>query len=113
MAAKYNITLDAGSDFTLHLSLKTQTGEVISLIGASARMQVKCKYSEDFFFDELTTSNGRIVIDEDMLTLTFPHDVTEKYEKHSGVYDIKLTQSDGSVIRILEGRLNVYPSVTR
>lgn len=113
MAAKYDIALDAGSDFTLHLSFKSKTGQTLNLSGASARMQIKCKHSEEACFDELSTSNGRIVIEDDRISLKFPHNVTENYEKNAGVYDIKLTQADGTVLRVLEGRVTATPGVTR
>lgn len=112
MAAKYDFSLDKGSDFTLHLAFKDKAGKALELEGTTAKMHIKCRCTDPAPFDELTTENGRITLANDRISLIFPHDVSRKYEAQTGVYDLLVTLQSGRVLRMLEGRLTVRPGVT-
>lgn len=116
MAARYNITLDAGADYTLHLDFKDDAGNVIDYSGRSARMQVRKRHNSEEVIDELSTENGRILIDAEGMTLIFPHEVSIAYKTLEGLYDILVLEDDSTGserVRVIEGTFKANPGITR
>ena len=62
----------------------------------------------------LSTLDGTIVLDEAACTirLTIPATVTEALTWRSGVYDLELVSLDGTVTRLLAGKIKVVDEVT-
>lgn len=113
--ATYAIKLNQGSTYTLPLILKDGEGALIDLSGYSAAMQIRIVPEAEEVIDELSTDNGRIVIDAEngKLTLSFPHAVTETYPAGQFFYDIEIVSADDEVTRILQGRIFISAEVTR
>lgn len=113
--ATYAIKLNQGSTYTLPLILKDGEGALIDLSGYSAAMQIRIVPEAEEVIDELSTDNGRIVIDAEngKLTLSFPHEVTEQYPAGQFFYDIEIVSADDEVTRILQGRIFINAEVTR
>ena len=113
--ATYAIKLNQGSSYTLPLVLKDGEGALIDLSGYSAAMQIRIVPEAEEVIDELSTDNGRIVIDAEngKLTLSFPHEVTEADPAGQFFYDIEITSSDDEVTRILQGKIFINAEVTR
>ena len=118
MAQYEEITIDQGADVTIRLELVDTSGDKKDLTVYSAAAKAKSTYSSDSdnTFDFITSvvsppTDG--VLD---LTLT---NVQTNAMKAPGryVYDVELffVDSGSSTIveRVLEGQLNVNPSVTR
>lgn len=113
---KLKLSLPQGADHRQHLTWKAGTPPVpVDLTGCSARMQVRAKIDAPEVLDELSTGNGRIVLGgaDGAIELVFPHAVSAAYAWRSGVYDLELTMSDGTVRRLLQGQVAVDPEVTR
>lgn len=113
--ATYAIKLNQGSSYTLPLVLKDGDGNLVNLSGYSAAMQIRIVPEAEDVIDELSTGNGRIVIDAEngKLTLSFPHEVTEAYPAGQFFYDIEIVSADDEVTRILQGRIFINAEVTR
>jgi hypothetical protein len=114
MAARLNLECEQGATFSRILVLKDSTGAVIDITGATADMQVRETVNAADILVELSTTNGRIVVDgtNGKLTLTISASDTASLTLN-GVYDLKVTYLSGTVDRILEGEFVVDPQVTQ
>jgi len=114
MAARLNLECEQGATFSRILVLKDSAGAVIDITGATADMQVRETVNAADVLVELSTTNGRIVVDgpNGKLTLTISASDTASLTLN-GVYDLKVTFLSGTVDRILEGEFVVDPQVTQ
>ena len=114
MVGTYNITILQGSDKTISLVLKDDSGVVINLSGYTAAMQVRTSPKSTVLLDELTTENSRIVITplSGKIDLVFPNLVSSEYGFVKAVYDLELYKS-GIVSRLIEGSFFVSLEVTK
>lgn len=110
---RYNITVYKGTTFTLSPVWKIG-GYAVNLTGYSAKMQVRAATDASVLV-ELSTANGRIVIDAALGKLTLTLTATETAALTSGkyFYDLNLTASDATVTKILEGVFLINESVTQ
>lgn len=85
-----------------------------SLAGITARMQIREKLTSTDFIDELTTENGRIVIDDTTksITLLIPATTTAGYAFKSAVYSLELV-SGSTIIPFVHGNLVLDKEITR
>ena len=111
MAAKYDIVLDSGTDYTLLLTFTDSAGEPLDFSGCSARMHIRAEPEARAVMAELSTENGRISISEDGAVLDFSG-LFPAQMRYSGVYDILLTDLEGRVTRVLEGSFTARRGVT-
>ena len=113
---KQNIVIVQGATLDLLVTWKTGANETpVDLTGCTARMQIREKTNSPTVLVNLTTENGGIVLGgvlgtvrrvmsaEDTASLTFK----------SGVYDLEIEFSEGTVRRLLSGSVSVSPEVTR
>ena len=117
MAQQRDFVIDQGSDITIELHLKTQDGSSKDLTGHALRGKIKKNYDttdSDQIFDFTNVSvasppEGGIAL----ITISSATSDTMKAGRY--VYDIELVSGEDEdvVERILEGKLNVTPSVTR
>ncbi len=114
-AAKYDLTIEQGADFSKSFVLKNPDGSVKDLTGHTARMQVRQYVFEDTVLLEATTANGGITLNvvTGTLTVKFSSALTSALTMKSGVYDIELINSTGEVNRLLKGSVSFDPEVTR
>jgi len=114
MAARLNLECEQGATFSRILVLKDSTGTVIDKTGASADMQIRETIESPTVLIELSTANGRIVVDgpSGKLTLTISASDTGSLTLN-GVYDLKVTYLSGTVDRILEGEFVLDLQVTQ
>lgn len=113
LAGRYDLTVEQGSTFNLTLVYKDQRGYVIDLTGYSARMQLRKTVSHGSADLDLTTANGRIVVEgtAGRITLNIAAADTAGLSG-TGVYDLELV--NGLIVqRILEGSYTISPEVTR
>ena len=111
-AAKLNLTIEQGTTFAKRLTWRDKNKRPVPLTGYTARMQVRPTAASAEIITELSTANGRITLGElgvIQLNLT----ASETSALKAGVYDLEMTDGDGRVTRLIEGKINVSPEVTR
>lgn len=87
----------------------------VSLIGYTARMQVRKKLQDETALLTLTTENGGITLDSALKTITIRMTPTQTALLNftQAVYDLELISASGSVYRFAEGSLQLKAEVTR
>lgn len=115
LPANYDLTIRQGSTWAQSVTWKDSDGNPVNLVGYTARMQVRPVLQSENVIVALTTENGRIVLGgaNGTLTLELDADTTAAIQQSSGVYDIELEASDGTVTAILQGRVKFPREVTR
>lgn len=86
----------------------------LSLVGYSAKMQVKKNYNS-ILIVELSTTNGKIVIDtlNNRLQLKLSASETAALTPGKYLYDLKLIKdSDSTAVRLFSGEFVISPGVT-
>lgn len=116
MATYEEITIDQGSDVTIQLELMDENGAQKDLAGHSVAAKMKKNYNSG---DSDTTSFSSIITNPNtgLVNLTLTNTQTDALKAGRYVYDVELSFQDSSsntiVERILEGRIQVTPSVTK
>lgn len=87
----------------------------VDLSGFTARMQIREKLTSDVVLQELTTTNGKIVLDNVGKTITFSLTATETtaFTFNTAVYSLELVSSGGQVTQLITGTLTLVKEVTR
>jgi hypothetical protein len=85
-----------------------------SLAGVTARMQIREKPTSVDVIDELTTLNGKILIDDSLKTITILLDAstTALYSFSSAVYSMELVNGT-EVIPFIYGSISLEKEITR
>lgn len=134
MAAKtMDLLVEQGSTFELDFTWAdsaladdgTSTQVPKDLTGCAARMQIRSGYGAPVML-EASTENGRILLGADtgrvrVLLDAALTDAAPIYFTPSGAsrvrgrakYDLEVTFPDGTVNRVLEGRVRFIPNITR
>lgn len=110
------LLIDQGATWTAQVAWKASTGAAVPLTGYTARMQLRTSHQATTTVLDLSTSTGELVIDESggTVTATVAPAVTAALEAPSqGVWDLVLTSPSGVVTRLLQGRYQITPRVTR
>ena len=115
---EYDITIYAGSYFTLPLEWQTGDPPIgVDLTGCVIRMQIRKTVTSEEILYELTTENNRIIADDlsiGKFTLSIPSRDSENFDFYRGVYDLEVVYPSGSPeYRILQGSVTINPNVTR
>ena len=111
MAAKANIIIDQGTDFSTTLTVTGDDGSVTDLTGYSANGHIRKHY----------TSSTATVFDvsfgtprsDGQLTISIGRTITENMEAGRYVYDVELTSAANTRSRLVEGVVTVTPQVTK
>ena len=123
VAGKHDINAEKGSTFKLYMEYKTAGATAIDMVDYSSNMQVRrfSNSSDKILHFRGTTSErgltgggitgsagttGGIYIHADASTM-----INAPSGKH--FYDLELTDGDGDVIRLIEGRFDISQDVTR
>jgi hypothetical protein len=111
MANLANLTIDQGTTFTANIFLETTTGSPWNLIGWSVRGQIRKSYNSDDATATFTaTSNGK----GGKITISLTSVQTAAIKKGDYLYDIEIYQGDPETVhRVVEGKIKVYPEVTK
>jgi hypothetical protein len=103
------------------LAFTTYTGggvleynQPVDLAGYTARMQIREKVTSETVLENLTTSNGKILINNTSKTISMILSAasTEAYTWKSGVYSLEM-EKDGVVVPFIYGSVVVEREVTR
>jgi hypothetical protein len=108
MSTKINLVIDQGASFSANVTPIYANGTAINLVGANAAGQIRRWYtsSNSTSFDITVDSLGG------KLTLSLDPTVTAGLDSGRYVYDVNLTDSSNTVIRVCEGIATVTPGVT-
>jgi hypothetical protein len=118
MAATFDLTgtnaIPQGADYTYTVTLQNAAGAAIDLTGCTLASQVRCNHDGDLLG---AFTVGVTAPPTGVATLTMTSSVTSQLPATAaGLYwrhDVMLTRTDGSVVRLLEGNVQVDPSITR
>lgn len=108
MNGKVNILIEQGTTFELTVDMKDSDGEVFDTGGYAASGQIRKTYTSSTAVDLITTIDA-----DSSLTLGLNAANTTAIEPGRYVYDVILTHTSGTVLRILEGICTISPDVTR
>jgi hypothetical protein len=88
--------------------------EPVDLTGYTARMQIREKVTSETVLETLTTSNGKILINNTSKTISMilSAATTEAYTWKTGVYSLEM-EKDGVVVPLLYGNVTLEREVTR
>jgi hypothetical protein len=111
MAAKANILIDQGTDFSTTLTVTGDDGSVIDLTGYSANGHIRKHYTSTTA-TVFTCTFGSPRTDG-QLTISLSRDITDVLEAGRYVYDVELTSSANNRSRLVEGVVTVTPQVTK
>ena len=118
MAQYEEITIDQGSDVAIQLDLVDHTGAAKSLLNHSVSAKMKKNYNSTDSADIQTFST--IVATPStsgICTLSLTNTQTDALKAGRYVYDVEISFIDSDSVtiveRVLEGRIQVTPSVTK
>lgn len=91
-----------------------QYNEPVSLIGVTAKMQIRPTIISSTVLEELTTENGKIVIDtaNSTITLLIPYADTAEFTFSTGVYSMEILVA-GEMTPFIYGNITVEKEITR
>lgn len=113
---KLNLIFYQGSTFKRIIRLTDSTAAPINLTGATVRMHVRVTMSDTTPIIELDEDNGRALVTDAVngeVTLLISATDTAALDFASGVYDLEIEYSDGTVDRVLAGTVKLSKEVTR
>lgn len=111
MAAKANIIIDQGTDFSTSLTVTDDNGDLVDLTGYSANGHIRKHYtSETATVFDCTFASDRTT---GVLTISLDRDITDAMEAGRFVYDVELTSAANKRSRLVEGVVTVTPQVTK
>lgn len=110
MAIYANITVDQGSDYSSTITVEDVLGDVANLVGFTARGQVRKTYSSITKYDFIASIPSPT---KGIIEIKLPNSATSDMRHGRYVYDVEVVSSDGTVTRVIEGQLEITPSVTR
>lgn len=112
-----DLTVYQGATFKRTWALTSkEDGSPYNLTSWTARMQIRAKKKAEDYLLELKTENGGVTIevttDESKYTVYMNPEQTAALIS-GGVYDLKLVDPQGDVVRIQEGSVTLSTEVTR
>jgi len=111
MAAKANIVIDQGADFSTTITVTDNSGAVVDLSGYTARGQIRKHYTSETAVDfDITFETPR---SEGKVSLSVNNAITTAMEPGRYVYDAEIISPSSTVSRLVEGIATVTPEVTR
>lgn len=112
-----DIIIVQGATFSLPLEYQDSSGSAIDLPNHSAKMQVRESVEDTTVLLELTSDVGDISVNSPTgtITITINPSVTEAIVWTTGVYDLKITNTEDAndVMNLIYGDVSVRQQVTR
>ena len=109
MALKANITIDQGTSFATTIDVTDEDGNIVNLTGFTGAAQMRKHYTssaQTAFTVSISAGTGEV-------TLAMTANVTNNVAPGRYMYDCELTDTAGTVSRLVEGIVTVTPGVTR
>lgn len=105
--ANNNEDCQQGATFERQITLKGSDGLPIPLAGYTARMQIRTDY-----LSPSIAATPTVTVGAETITISLTAVQTQAMDPRSYVYDLELVNG-ANVERLLEGKFQVTPSVTR
>ena len=113
-AGIYNFICEQGATFQRSLTTTDGAGEPLDLSGYTARMQVRRDIDSATVMITLTTENGGSTLGGEAGTIDlYISDSDTSDIPRSGVYDLEIISGGGVVTRLIKGKFELDPEVTR
>jgi len=117
MAQYEEFTIDQGSDVAIELHLSNHDGSKKDLDGIGITAKMKKNYNSDSSDTQAFSATVATPAADGIVTLSLTNTQTDSLKAGRYVYDVETSyvdSSDNTIIeRILEGRIQVSPSVTK
>ncbi len=117
MAQYEEFTIDQGSDVAIEIHLVDADGSAKNLASHSATAKMKKSYNSDSADTISFTATIVAPPTDGILTLALTNTQTDALRAGKYVYDAEISYQDSSsntiIERVLEGRIQVTPSVTK
>ena len=108
-AGVYNLTIEQGVDLALEVAVKDGTGATYSLAGASAAAQIRDTYNGNLLAEfAAVTATGTT----GSLTLALSAATASALPISGGKWDLLLTTSAATKVRLLQGSVAIAGEVT-
>lgn len=111
MAAKANLIIEQGTDFSTTLTVSGTDGTATDLTGYTAAGQIRKNYDSNTAIN-FTTSFGTPRSSGE-LTISLGRTTTANMESGRYVYDVEITNSANTRSRLVEGIVTITPEVTK
>jgi hypothetical protein len=111
-----DFTIYQGATFRPKIRLRDSQQNPIDLTGATVRMHIKLSYTSSAVLLALIEENGRALVTDPVngeISLHVSAEDTTELAFRSGVYDLEVEYVDGTVDRILQGKVKLSPEVTK
>jgi len=108
MAIKQNIIIDQGTDFIYNIYLIDGNSNVVNISTYTANSEVRKSFTSNTYTAFTTSIDGN----NGIITLTMNAATTATLTYPRYLYDVELTSNNNIISRIVEGYVNVNPSVT-
>lgn len=109
-AGVYNLTIEQGVDLALQVSVKDSTGATYSLAGSAAAAQIRDDYNGNLLASFAAVTNTGTT---GTLGLTLSAATAANLPLSGGKWDLLLTTSAGTKVRLLAGNVSVSGEVTK
>ena len=109
-AGTYNFVLDQGATFSRQLTVKDD-GSAMNLTGYSVASKMRSTHDSSTVVGTFTCTISDATAGE--ITMQMTNSTTAAIEEGIYVYDLEITNSAGTVTRLMEGNITVNPEVTR
>jgi hypothetical protein len=109
MAIKANIVIDQGSSFSTSINITDTSDQSIDLTGYVGAAQMRKHYTSS----NSTPFTVTVVPSDGVVRLALTANTTTNLVAGRYVYDVELTDGNGTISRIVEGIVTVTPNVTR
>lgn len=111
-AAIKNFQIEQKATFSQRLIYRDKMKKAINLTGFQAHMQIRS--ADGAVISDLSTQNGKIVLGgvAGTIDLNIPVSETTAMNFTSALYDLKLIASDGTHMRLLQGKVTLSPGQT-
>ena len=109
-AGTYNFILEQGATFNRILTLK-ENNSAMNLSGYSVASKMRSTHDSGTVAGTFTCTISNASAGE--ITMQMTASTTGAIEEGMYVYDVEITNSAGTVTRIMEGSITVNPEVTR
>ena len=108
-----NLTILQGTTWLAQWPLQEDGAPLADVTGWDVRAQARETVDSDEVLQSWTSEAGNISLDASGVTLRVDPPVSSAWDWLTAVYDIELFHTDGTVLRIAQGKIKVSPEVTR
>lgn len=111
----YDIVADKGAVLNRSVALKSAQRKPVDITGYTGRMHIRETIAATEIVETQTTENGRLTINGSAgeIVITIPAIEMETVDAGEYVYDLEVESPEGEVTRVIHGKFEVRPEVTR